>query len=86
MNCNDSSDDGQLKRGKCMSEDSAERSGPRRVRMPGFRVKDEAGLGDALKHVTSTLGIVPCDGCQRRANALNRRFVFYRASSHDVRQ
>ncbi|HEY3496794.1 MAG TPA: hypothetical protein VGK73_18980 [Polyangiaceae bacterium] len=30
------------------------------------------GLGDVVKHVTSAVGIKPCSGCQRRAEALNR--------------
>jgi len=34
------------------------------------------GLGDAIKHVTYALGIRPCGGCERRAAALNRWFVF----------
>ncbi len=47
--------------------------GPRfQMRVPGF-VSDEAiGLGDVVKRATSTLGIRPCGGCGRRAEALNR--------------
>jgi hypothetical protein len=36
----------------------------------------DVGLGDALKHVTSAVGLKPCDGCERRAAALNRWVVF----------
>ena len=49
---------------------------PYRVRLPGFLVEEEIGLGDVIKGVTSTFGIQPCDGCKRRAAALNRWLVF----------
>lgn len=49
----------------------------RRVRMPGFLVKDEEGLGQALMRVTSAIGIKPCGGCHRRAESLDRRLVLY---------
>ena len=51
---------------------------PYRVRLPGFiSDKDiDVGLGDVIKHVTATAGIRPCGGCERRAAALNRWFVF----------
>lgn len=49
---------------------------PHRVRLPGFVVDEHIGLGDVIKRVTYTLGIKPCDGCQRRATALNRWMVF----------
>jgi hypothetical protein len=51
-------------------------AGPRRVRLPGFVSDDDVGLGDDLKRTTTTVGIRPCGGCTRRAEALNRRFVF----------
>ncbi|MFJ3791410.1 hypothetical protein [Kitasatospora sp. NPDC090091] len=44
--------------------------------MPGFVSDEDIGLGDAVKHATSTVGIRPCGGCLRRAEALNRRVVF----------
>jgi hypothetical protein len=47
-----------------------------RVRLPGFITDEEIGLGDAIKRVTYALGIRPCGGCERRAAALNRWFVF----------
>jgi hypothetical protein len=47
-----------------------------RVRLPGFVTGEEIGLGDAIKRGTSTFGIRPCGGCQRRAAALNRWIVF----------
>ena len=49
---------------------------PRRVRLPGFVSDQDVGLGDAIKRATSTVGIRPCGGCERRAAALNRWFVF----------
>lgn len=47
-----------------------------RVRLPGFISDKEVGLGDVLKRTTSYLGIRPCEGCNRRADALNRWMVF----------
>lgn len=49
---------------------------PYRIRLPGFITKEEVGLGDAIKRMTYTVGIKPCAGCERRAAALNRWFVF----------
>jgi hypothetical protein len=46
-----------------------------RVRLPAFVSDEDIGLGDAIKRVTHTFGIRPCSGCERRAAALNRRFV-----------
>lgn len=48
---------------------------PKRVRLPGFLIEEQAGLGDVIKHATSRVGLRPCGGCNRRADALNRRFV-----------
>lgn len=49
---------------------------PFRVRLPGFLVAEEIGLGDVIKRATYAVGIRPCGGCARRAAALNRRVVF----------
>lgn len=49
---------------------------PYRVRLPGFVTAEDMGLGDAIKRVTATAGIVPCSGCKRRAAALNRWITF----------
>jgi hypothetical protein len=46
------------------------------VQVPGFITTKEIGLGDVIKHATSTIGFQPCGGCQRRAVALNRMLVF----------
>lgn len=51
-------------------------SEPRRIRLPGFVNDNDIGLGDAIKRTTSAVGIRPCGGCGRRAETLNRRFVF----------
>jgi hypothetical protein len=53
---------------------------PRRVRLPGFIVHEEIGLGDAIKRATSYFGVQPCGGCERRAAALNRWMVFDRST------
>ncbi|MEM2890127.1 MAG: hypothetical protein QW358_02125 [Candidatus Hadarchaeum sp.] len=49
---------------------------PYRVRLPGFISNEDIGLGDVIKRVTYAVGIKPCSGCERRAAALNRWFVF----------
>ncbi len=49
-----------------------------RVRLPGFIIEEEVGLGDVIKRATSSAGISPCDGCARRAAMLNRWLVFSR--------
>jgi hypothetical protein len=48
------------------------------VRLPGFVVEEEIGLGDIIKRATYAMGIRPCAGCQRRAAALNRWLTFTR--------
>jgi hypothetical protein len=42
------------------------------MRLPGFLVEEEMGLGDAIKRVTHAIGIKPCSGCENRAAALNQ--------------
>jgi hypothetical protein len=51
---------------------------PYRVRLPGFLIEEEIGLGDAIKRVTYAMGIKPCAGCEQRAAALNRWMHFTR--------
>ena len=51
---------------------------PHRVRLPGFVVEEEIGLGDVIKRATYGIGIKACDGCQKRAAALNKWMVFSR--------
>ena len=47
----------------------------RRIQLP-INMEGEVGLGDVLKRMTSAMGIKPCGGCQKRAEALNRRVSF----------
>ncbi len=49
---------------------------PINVRLPGFLVENEIGLGDMIKRATSAIGIKPCLGCERRASMLNNWMVF----------
>jgi hypothetical protein len=49
-----------------------------RVRLPGFVIEEEIGLGDVIKRATYAMGIKPCGGCEKRAAALNRWMVFSR--------
>jgi hypothetical protein len=51
---------------------------PHRVRLPGFLIEEEMGLGDAIKRVTYAMGIKPCGGCDKRAALLNRWVHFTR--------
>jgi hypothetical protein len=48
------------------------------VRLPGFILDSEIGLGDAIKRTTYALGIKPCGGCEKRAAALNQWMHFFR--------
>ena len=49
-----------------------------RVRLPGFLIEEEIGLGDLIKKTTYAMGIQPCSGCEKRAAALNRWMTFTR--------
>jgi len=49
-----------------------------RVRLPGFLIEKEIGLGDVIKKVTYTMGIPTCAGCERRAAKLNSWVRFTR--------
>jgi hypothetical protein len=51
---------------------------PHRVRLPGFLIDQEIGLGDAIKRVTYAMGIKKCGGCAKRAAMLNRWMHFSR--------
>lgn len=46
------------------------------IKLPGFLVRGEIGLGDVIKRITSAFGIKPCVGCERRAALLNRWMSF----------
>ena len=56
------------------------KSESRPVRLPGFLNERDIGMGDVIKRATSYVGITPCGGCEARAAALNRWFVFSAAS------
>ncbi len=47
-----------------------------RVRLPGFVVDEDIGLGEVVKRMTYAVGIRPCGGCEGRAAALNRWMTF----------
>jgi len=51
---------------------------PHHIRLPGFLIEQEIGLGDVIKRATASVGIRPCRGCERRAAALNRWMTFSR--------
>lgn len=54
----------------------AKKSRPLTVRLPGFQVEHEVGLGDVIKRATSAVGITPCAGCEKRAAWLNSMVMF----------
>ena len=56
----------------------ADKCKPHRVRLPGFLIEREIGLGEVIKKVSYGVGIRPCGGCERRAVALNRWMRFSR--------
>ena len=41
------------------------------IRLPGFVVHRDIGLGDAVRRVTSFVGARPCAPCEKRAAILN---------------
>ncbi|MGH9405665.1 MAG: hypothetical protein ACRD3D_07520 [Terriglobia bacterium] len=49
-----------------------------KVRLPGFVIDSEIGLGDAVKRMTYAMGIKPCGGCEKRAQTLNGWMRFTR--------
>jgi hypothetical protein len=51
---------------------------PYRVRLPGFLIEEDMGLGDAIKRATHAIGIKACGGCEKRAAALNQWMHFTR--------
>jgi hypothetical protein len=46
------------------------------VNLPTAVRGDAEGVGDLVKRATNAIGIRPCGGCERRADALNRAFPF----------
>jgi hypothetical protein len=67
-----------VKRQKPIKSAEDEQRIPYGVRLPGFMVDDEIGLGDLIKRATSAMGIKTCGGCEKRAYALNQYVVFRR--------
>ena len=63
---------------KTKSHGDEQQHQPHRVRLPGFLIEEEIGLGDAVKKITYAVGIKPCGGCEKRAAALNRWVRFSR--------
>lgn len=64
---------------KAQDDSKRQRPSPaHRVRLPGFLVEEEIGLGDVIKRATYAMGIKPCGGCEKRAAALNRWMSFTR--------
>jgi hypothetical protein len=57
-------------------DDDGLRPGRGPVRLPGFLLEEDVGLGSALKRVGAAVGVRPCGGCERRAAALDRWVVF----------
>jgi hypothetical protein len=47
-----------------------------KVRLPGFLIEKEIGLGDVIKRATASIGIAPCVGCKQRAASLNDWLIF----------
>ena len=45
---------------------------PARIRLPGFLREEEIGLGDLVSRAAAAIGVRPCGGCGRRAEAMNR--------------
>jgi hypothetical protein len=60
------------------NEEQQSEQQPYRVRLPGFLIEEEVGLGDVVKRITYAMGIKPCEGCEKRASALNRWVRFSR--------
>jgi hypothetical protein len=61
-----------------IDRDAEREQQPFRVRLPGFLVEEEIGLGEIVKRATYAVGIKPCGGCEQRAAAMNRWMRFTR--------
>jgi hypothetical protein len=62
-----------MKRRDPREQQQPPQAAPYTVKLPGFLVEKEVGLGDVIKRVSYAIGIRPCGGCERRAAVLNRR-------------
>lgn len=68
-----------MKKEKANSDrDDTDERRPYLVRLPGFMVHEDVGLGDVIKRATHAVGIRPCGGCKARATSLNRWMLFTR--------
>ena len=56
-----------------------------RIKLPGFMVRGEIGLGGVIKRMTSAMAIKPCVGCERRAALLNRWLSFSGATGDGLK-
>jgi hypothetical protein len=43
--------------------------------------QQDKGWGDTVKRVTTAVGIKPCGGCKKRAEAMNKRFPYRQYST-----
>ena len=50
-------------------------SRPVRIHVP-VEMRHDVGLGDAVKRLTSSVGIQPCGPCQQHAAAMNHYLTF----------
>ena len=60
---------------RCVREgvrDAMMKRPPRPIRIPVPGMRQTVGLGQAIKRVTTSLGVRPCGGCQKRARTLDR--------------
>jgi hypothetical protein len=68
-----------VKRKDIKKSQSEERDRPvHHVRLPGFLIEEEVGLGDVIKRITYSVGLKSCGGCEKRGMALNRWMRFSR--------
>jgi hypothetical protein len=49
---------------------------PYQVRLPGFIIDEDVGLGEIIKRATSMAWIKPCGGCAERARNLDNWLFF----------
>jgi hypothetical protein len=50
---------------------------PFRIRLPGFLLEEEIGMGSVIKRVTAAAGIPACGACRKRAEILDRWVAFH---------
>jgi hypothetical protein len=66
-----------MKKAKAKDDEAdSKKQPPHRVRVPGFILDEDVGLGSVVKRVTSTFGIRPCGECEKRAAKLDRWLRF----------